>query len=206
MVCSGAIGKYFIYIATVHSYVWHCSWKLKKKNRKLNFFIIILFYLWLKYFLFFYFFLLDQHFIPLSQLSTLTGPLPWPTLSTHAATDLTCLPSSNTSLPLTQLADPSPKSQVDPCRHISDPCRHHPPHPSLKPSSVYSLFSPMLSVQSAIANPRRPRSIVVFVCVFFLCCWFWFGVIQKILNFFKFCLWLVIFDGLGWGKRLGIWY
>ena len=99
---------------------------------------------------------------------------------------------------------PSPKSQADPCHHIFNPRRHHPPHPSSKRNSIHPLFSPKLYVQSAIADPRKPCPITVFMCVF-LCCWFCLGVLQKILNFLKFCLWLVIFDGLGWGKRLGIW-
>ena len=82
---------------------------------------------------------------------------------------------------------------------------HHPCHPFSKPSSVHPSSSLKLSVQLAIINPRMPCPIAIFVCVCLCCCWFCFGVIEKILNFLKFRLWLVIFDGLGWGKRLGIW-
>ena len=132
----------------------------------------------LKYYFIAFFFLLyplpdnlDHSFLTLNSHR--------PTPLTHVAIDLACLPSFDPPLLPTQA--PSPKSQAD-------PRRHHPPHPSSKPSSVYLLFSPKLSVQSTIADPCRPHPIVVFVCVFLCCCRFCFVVIQKILNFLKFCL------------------
>ena len=124
-----------------------------------------------------------------------------PTPLTHATTNLARLPSSDPSLLLTQLADLSPKPQV-PSRPT--------PTPSSLPIFKAQLCSSIILIEilSAISH-HRPMQATPYhhlcVYVFLCCCWFCFGVIQKILNFFKFCLWLVIFDGLGWEKGLRIW-
>ena len=101
-----------------------------------------------------------------------------PTPLTHATINPACLPSSDPPLTLTQLTNLSPK----------------PTHAVIYPTHADSVLLSHL-------RPYRCLCVSFFLC----CCWIYFAVIQKILNFLKFCLWLVIFDGLGWGKRLGIW-
>ena len=201
----------------MYYYIWvmHCSWNLKKKkiNKKIK---KNLFPPQLKYYFIVFFFLIFYPTVQishlyLSQLSPLSQPSP---------------PSAH---PEAQLSSVHP---LDPCRHRPSSPVQLWPTPSVNPahwpkpqapsptlSYIWPTLTPSsppifeaqlrstikLSMQSAIADPRRLLPITVFMCVCLCCCWAYFGVIQKILNFLKFCFLLVIFDDLSWEKRLRIW-